>query len=278
MKIQDIIDTVKKNCKGYGIIDDSKARDKVLWGSTDKECTGIVTTIYPSVEVIRKAYELGANLIISHESCFWNHGDHTDWLKDNVSFQMKSALLDEYGITVWRDHDYIHSKILYHGKYVDGIYYGLATELGWLDYVVEDAAKPNMFVIPETPAMDVAKHFMNVLGLKGMKTMGDLTGTSRKVMFAFHLIGVKDNEILREIEEKNVDTVLTMEITDYTTAIYVRDSAQLGREKRIFNPGHFNLEEPGMKWFGEVYLNELIPEVKSTFVKAGDSYTMLINE
>ena len=278
MKICDIIETIKKNCLGYGKIDESKTRDKVLWGEINKECTGIVTTIYASVDVIKKAHELGANLIISHEACFWNHGDHTDWLKNNKSFEMKKALLDEYGITVWRDHDYIHSKILYNGEYVDGIFYGLATELGWLDYVSGDKSDARYYEIPVTPTKDVARHIMDKLGLQGMKTMGDLDGNSHKVFIPKHMIGLFDNEMLSEIEEKDIDTILAMEITDFTVAIYVRDSAQLGRSRRILNAGHFNIEEPGMKWFGEVVMPKLIPDVKTTFVKAGDSYKMILNK
>mgnify|MGYP003300177136 CR=1 FL=1 len=98
-KISEVIEIVKKNCKGYGVIDEEKTRDKVLYGSVDKECTGIVTTIYASPEVIKKAAEFGANFIICHEACFWNHGDHTDWLVRNKTFLQKKALLEEYGIT-----------------------------------------------------------------------------------------------------------------------------------------------------------------------------------
>lgn len=98
MKISEIIDIVKKNCKGYGTIDESKTRDKVLYGDVDKECTGIVTTIYASYDVIKKANEQGANFIIAHEALFWNHGDHTDWLKDNETFKLKKQLLEEPGM------------------------------------------------------------------------------------------------------------------------------------------------------------------------------------
>ena len=278
MKIKEIIETVKKNCKGNGVIDENKTRDQVLWGSTDKECTGIVVTIYPSICVIEKAHELGANFIISHESCFWNHGDHTDWLSDNESFKQKSELLDQYDITVWRDHDYIHSKVNYNGEYVDGIFYGLACELGWEDYIIEDRSYPKFFEIPETPVTEVAQHIMDRMGLQGLKTMGDLSGTVHRIMIPRHIIGEFDNEMLATIEEKNIDTVLAMEITDFTVAIYVRDSAQLGRGKRLLVPGHFNLEEPGMKWFAQVVMPVLVPEHKTTFVKAGDSYTMLLNK
>ena len=112
MLISEVIQKVKNYCQGAwrGIpIKEETTRDKVLYGETDRECTGIVTTIYASIEVIRKAHELGANLIVSHEACFWNHGDHTDWLQDNTAFQKKRELLDRHGICVWHNHDHIHN-------------------------------------------------------------------------------------------------------------------------------------------------------------------------
>ena len=36
-------------------------------GDPQEECRGIVTALVPSVEVIRKTVELGANLLIVHE-------------------------------------------------------------------------------------------------------------------------------------------------------------------------------------------------------------------
>ena len=37
----------------------------------------------------------------------------------------KKKLLDETGIVVWRNHDYIHSGIWMENQWVDGIFYGL---------------------------------------------------------------------------------------------------------------------------------------------------------
>ena len=275
MKICEIIETVKKNCKGYGEIDENTTRDKVLYGETDKECTGIVTTIYASVDVIRKAHELGYNFIIAHEALFWNHGDHTDWLQENKTFQLKKKLLDDYDITVWRDHDYIHSGVDHDGRYVDGIFYGLAYELDWLDYVVEDGPRPRTFAIPKTPTREVAQYLMEKMNLKGMKTMGNLDGYTERIYMPSHIIGPADNKELAHIEEDNVDTILCMEITDFTVAIYMRDGAMLGLDKTVLAAGHFNVEEPGMKWFGEKHLTKLLPGIPVQFVQAGDSYTMI---
>ena len=80
MKIQTIIDNIKKYHKGEWNgkpIDETKTRDKVLFGNTDQECTNIVTTIYASVDVIKKSIELKANFIICHEALFWYRGDYT---------------------------------------------------------------------------------------------------------------------------------------------------------------------------------------------------------
>ena len=292
MKISEVIEICRKNSRAYGIIEAGRTRDKVLYGDTDRECTGIVTTIYASIDVIKRAHELGANLIISHEACFWNHGDQTDWLQDNKTFQYKKRLLDETGITVWREHDYMHAGILHEGRWVDGIFYGLAEELGWTQYAnteiqtapllrtgkprLVQVFSPLLFDIPKTPVREVARYLMEKLNLEGMKTMGDLDGYCERICIPFHIMGQFDNAELKKIEENNIDTVLAMEITDYTVAIYIRDSAMAGRNKRVLAAGHFNIEEPGMKWFAEKHLPLLLPGMDIHFVQAGDSYNMLL--
>ena len=143
MKIYEVIEKIKKYSRGIGEdgkkIDDEKTRDHVLYGTTDKECTGIVTTCFASVDVIKKAHELGANLIIPHEALFWNHGDHQDWLQEekNSVYLRKKELLDTYGITVWRNHDYIHSGLPDgKGGWYDGIFKGFFHETGLENYYI----------------------------------------------------------------------------------------------------------------------------------------------
>ncbi len=279
MKISEVIQLIKdhhyKEWNGHPIVPEM-TRDKVLYGDIDRECTGVVTTIYASVDVIRKAYKMGANLIVAHESLFWNHGDHTDWLANNSTFRYKKALLDETGITVWRDHDHIHAGVDWNGSRYDGIFYGLAKELNWTDYIINDQSSPRMFEIPETPTREVAEYLMEKMNLNGMKTMGNLDGTTRRIFIPGHIIGLQDNEMLSTVEDNDIDTILAMEITDFTLAIFMRDGAMLGQNRCVLVPGHFNVEEPGMKWFGEEFLPTILPaDLKVCFIQAGDSYTML---
>ena len=282
MKISEVIQIIKdhnyKEWNGNAIKPET-TRDKVLYGDVDKECTGVVTTIYASVEVIRKAAKMGANLIVAHESLFWNHGDHTDWLQDNSTFKYKKALLDATGITVWRDHDHIHAGVDWEGERVDGIFYGLSAELGWLDYRIGNVNRPMMYEIPKTPTRDVAEYLMEKMNLNGIKTMGNVDGYTSRIFIPSHVIGPTDNQMLTIVEENNIDTIIAMEITDFTLAIFMRDGAMLGQDRCVLAAGHFNVEEPGMKWFGEVFLPTILPaELPIKFIQAGDSYTMLLRK
>lgn len=282
MLIKEVISSIKKYHKGSWmghVIEEKTTRDQVLYGSVDRECTGIVTTCFASVDVIRKAAELGANLIISHEALFWNHGDHTDWLVDNKVFQAKKALLDETGITVWRNHDYIHSGIpLADGTYTDGIFYGVMQELGWEKYLIYNKEMPMVYQLPDVPVTEVANHIMTSFNLNGIRIIGDRSHKVNKLAFIMHVIGGDDNKILSMVEENGIDTAIAMELTDFTFNEYVRDSAMLQMPKTILAVGHFNTEEPGMKYMLNWLPQAIGQAIPQHFVQSGDAFGYLPNE
>ena len=206
MLIKDVIQNIKNYTKGEwnGItITEEKTRDKILYGNPDKECTGIVTTIYASPDVIRKAHELGANLIISHEALLWNHGDHKEWLEEsqNKTYLQKKKLMDDYGIVIWRFHDYIHSGIPYNGGYIDGIFYGLAQETGWLNARIKDNLSGAVYVEcePTTPR-EVAKTIKEKWNITGMKCIGNPDAIVTKIMVCGHVMeGGDSNSLIKKI-------------------------------------------------------------------------------
>jgi putative NIF3 family GTP cyclohydrolase 1 type 2 len=280
MKIKDVISTVKAFHKGTdqnGVpIDEATTRDKVLYGNPEQECSGIVTTCWASAEVIRKAARLGVNLIIVHEALFWNRGDKKEWLSDNQVFLQKKKLLDETGIVVWRDHDYIHSGIpLSDGEYVDGIFYGIMIRMGWEEYLVDSPFRPLCFEIPKKPVQVFARELLDKFNIGGIKVIGDLNTQVNRFMIAEHIIGPNDNPIISKIEEGNYDTVLAMEITDFTVSEYIRDSGMLVKPRTVLAIGHFNLEEVGMEYMME-YLPALFNNTISChFVQSGDSFSYI---
>src|SRR5258705_2534728 len=57
--------------------------DTLKSGSGDQQVTGIVTTMFSTVEIIKKATVLKANFIIAHEPTFYNHTDDVNWTGNN---------------------------------------------------------------------------------------------------------------------------------------------------------------------------------------------------
>lgn len=281
MLIADVISKCKDYSGGLDLygngkpIDSIRTRDQVLYGNVNQECTGIVTCIWPSTEIIREAQRLGANLIISHEAIFWNHGDRQGWLAFNKTFQAKKKVLDEWGGAVWRNHDFIHSQVPIDegGAMVDGIFYGFAWKLGWLDYRVGDRTTCMDYEIPETSAQELAHYVVERLGLRGTRLIGDPEARVRRVHLPMHLIGPGDDNETRYTEENEVDCLVCLETTDFTTCEYIRDTAQLGLGKAAITIGHFNVEEPGMEymphWVGRALGTDEIP---CSFVPQGDPF------
>ena len=282
MLISEVIQSVKDYCKGSWMgmkIDDTKTRDKVLYGDTDKECTGIVTTIYASVNVIEKAHELGANLIIAHEALLWNRGDHREWLEEsqNKTYLAKKKLMDDYGITVWRFHDYIHSGIPHKDGYIDGIFYGLAKETGWDDAIISEDISGAVYLECEaTTPRKVAKLIKEKWNLTGMKCIGNMDAKVTKILVCGHVMeGGDSNTLIKRIDQEDINLLLPLELIDFTLTEYIKDSGELGYDRAILAPGHFNLEEPGMKYM-EKWIDDALKEhIPTTFVQAGDMYTFL---
>ena len=279
MQISEIIRRVKKYHKGTvkgQPIDETKTRDKVLFGDVNQECTGIVTTIYASIDVINKAIEYGANFIICHEALFWYRGDYTDWLEEqqNKTYLEKKKLLEEHNIVVWRDHDYIHSGIPMNGTYVDGIFHGVMKMLGWEKNLICDPVRP-MFAFEDKTVEDIGKEWIEKFNLNGIKALGNLKAKANKVAIVSHIMGEVDKEVIRRMDQEDINCLIAMELTDYTVSEYVRDSAMLGQDKAILAIGHFNVEEPGMEYMLE-WLDEAIGEkIEAHYVQATDMYQFI---
>ena len=293
MKIIEIIEKIKAYTRGIDVlegtfkpIDDSRTRDIVVYGTADKKCTGIVTTCYASIGVIEKAHEENANFIICHEALFWNHGDHTDWLEEqnNRTYLRKKALLDEYDITVWRCHDYIHSGIPDgKGGWDDGIFKGFLYETGLDEYYVPSLKAPVQYSPPVMIDMkgmkvkEIADMIMQGADLNGVRLIGDPETEIHSACIPMHIM-FDDNRKITMIDQRNIDLVIAMELIDYTVSIYMRDSIELGDHKAILTAGHFNTEESGMKYMLKWLPEAIGTDIKTVYVQSGDANQYLLIE
>src|SRR5580765_1172595 len=57
--------------------------DTLKSGNGDQRVTGIVTTMFATIQVIREAVKINANFIIAHEPTFYNLPDDVNWVKNN---------------------------------------------------------------------------------------------------------------------------------------------------------------------------------------------------
>ena len=280
MKIIDVVNKIKKYHKGINIngvvIDENTTRDKILYGDANVECTGIVTSCWASMDVIKKAHELGANLIITHEALFWNRGDKIDWLieETNKTFLKKQKLLDETGIVVWRDHDYMHSGIPYGDGYIDGIYYGFTKVLGWEEYLT-DKVRAKSWIIPETPIKDIVEHMKGKFNLKTIRIIGNPDAMISKIKVVGHIKEGGDRSIITDVENEGINLAITLELIDFTLSEYIRDAGMQGQDKAIVSLGHFNCEEPGMQYMIEWIPNAIESDIPCHYVKSGDMYSYM---
>ena len=93
MKAGEIIDRIKKNLGAPWR--DATYRDTFKTGGPDTEVTGIATTAFVTLDVIRKASAAGLNMIIPHEDTFWNDRDDQADRRRRRAVQGEARTADE---------------------------------------------------------------------------------------------------------------------------------------------------------------------------------------
>jgi putative NIF3 family GTP cyclohydrolase 1 type 2 len=231
-----VISTILKEIPGAPFKD---TVDTIKAGAGSQEVRGIVTTMFATVDVIRKTAEVGANFIIAHEPTFYNHRDDTDWLEDDPVYRAKHDLLEKHGIVVWRFHDYWHSHR------PDGVLMGVLTKMGWDKYY--NADNPRMIKLPEAMTVAaIAAHSKKGLGIKQVRVVGNLQQSCSRIAILPGAAGGRAH--LTVLKNEQPDLLIVGEVNEWETAEYVRDANALGRKTSLIVLGHSESEEPGMDW------------------------------
>jgi putative NIF3 family GTP cyclohydrolase 1 type 2 len=234
--------------------------DQLITGSLDQFVTGIVVTFMPTQHVIEQAIQGGANLIIAHESPFYNHHSATDWLENDSVYADKRNLINQAGIALFRCHDVIHRFE------PDGITDGLIQQLGWTTYLSGRTAESDIVAFPEgMTVQEVARQLKERLGIDYVRIAGNSEIVCRHVAV---LVGFRGNGhvTIPLFRNEQVDLIIAGEGFEWETPEYIRDAAQQGKSKALIMVGHAESEAPGMKLLAD-RLNECFPEIKVTFVK-----------
>ncbi len=236
--------------------------DTVKAGDTAQPLRGVVTTCLATVAVIRRAIDLDANLIITHEPTYYSHEDETAWLVDDPVYTAKRRLLDEHGLVVWRYHDHIHSL------QPDGIVSGLLAQLGWEAYATP--GQPWLCILPPTRLDRIVAHLAARTGAAHIRTIGEGQRRCSRVGLAVGAGGGQRQ--IGMIRSGALDLLVCGEINEWEVAEYVRDANLLGHALALAVLGHLDSEEAGMAWLAG-WLSERYPGLAVTHVPAGSPFS-----
>jgi putative NIF3 family GTP cyclohydrolase 1 type 2 len=268
MKVRDIIEIVLGLNGGKTI---QNTCDQLIEGDWDFQVTGVVTTFMATTDVIRRAIEMGNNLIITHEPTYFTGSDRLEWLKADPVYQRKKALIKENRISIWRYHDHMHS-----GNN-DLIYAGLLKVLGWSKYQDKSFPLPHCYTIPSISVLDLIGFLKKKLGMEVVRVVGrmDMECSRVGILVGGGSLGLGEEQMpARLMNDQRLDVMICGEITEWTLSAYVRDAAALGFSKAMIIVGHERSEGPGMKELANV-LQPLLKEIPVCFSDAGEPFVYI---
>lgn len=234
--------------------------DTVKFGNPDREISGVVVTMWATPNVIRRAAELGANLIITHEPTFYTDADKP---RDNSIERAKHELIKSTGVVIYRYHTIMH-KLTPDLIPTGAIYYlGLKGELKPTEFFGS-----SIFTLDEPmSANELAALFREKIGVKHVRIAGNGDFKGRTVGACLGMPAGVENILLDE----KTDFVMIGEACEYRYCEFARDAAELGMNKAMIVLGHEGSERSGMRYLAKL-LSEKHPDISIEYVECGEVY------
>ncbi|MGN6164912.1 MAG: Nif3-like dinuclear metal center hexameric protein [Flavisolibacter sp.] len=238
-----------------------KTVDTLKCGNREMVVKGMVTTMFATVEVIKKAIALGANFIIAHEPTFYNHADETQWLQNDDVYRYKRDLLAQNNLTIWRNHDYIH------GHSPDGVLEGVVNQLHWKPY--QDANNAFVFNLPARDVKTLIQQLKTGLDIATVRCVGELSQSSSRILLMPGAYGGKRQ--IEAIGATKPDVLVCGEIQEWETAEYIRDARSKGQNISLIVLGHAVSEEPGSAYMA-AWLKKKFPGMPTTHIPSNSPF------
>jgi putative NIF3 family GTP cyclohydrolase 1 type 2 len=260
--VKDVIDVILKEVLNFNR---PTTVDQLRSGTMEQEVTGIVTTMFPTLEVIEKTKKAGANFIIAHETPFYNNNDETEWLKNDDAYQYKVDLLNKYGIAIWRFHDH------WHAHKPDGIAMGNLIKFGWDKYYNPET--PRMITLPQPMTIQaIAKLAKEKLGISMVRVVGNLKQECSTIYLAFGYMDPRAQ--IPVVQQSKPDLILSGETREWETVERVRDGLLMGQKTSLLVLGHSVSEEAGME-YAVTWLQPKVPGITITHIASGNPFTFV---
>ena len=276
MKVKEVIARIIGGT-GLAPLPPDRTCDRLIAGSMEQEVTCIGSTFMATVDVIRRAADAGADMIITHEPTWFTGRDEKDWAEDDPVYLAKKELIEKSGIAVWRFHDHMHMCR------EDGIYRGFDLETGWRQYRMKRDGQSGFFraasfdgcyQIPPTTLKELAGFLQETFRMPDMRYIGDPDMRVERVgvLPGGGSLGLGVEYMpMQLMKERDLDVIICGDLTEWTLPAYVRDASQLGMNKGIVVLGHERSEEAGMKYLGD-WMSSFLPEIPVLFLDAGEPF------
>jgi putative NIF3 family GTP cyclohydrolase 1 type 2 len=260
--VKQVIDIIMKEIPGAPF---ATTVDQLRSGSADQLVSGVVTTMFPTLDVIERTAKAGANFIIAHETPFYNNQDETDWLKDDDAYRYKVEMLSKHKIAIWRFHDH------WHAHKPDGIILGNLRKLGWDRFY--DTNKPRLLTLPQPMSIkSIAKLTKDKLGISTVRVVGNLDQKCTTVYLAFGYMDSKRQ--IAAIQEFKPDLILSGETREWETVERVRDGLFMGQKTSLLVLSHSVSEEAGMEYAAD-WLQPKVQGLKVSHIASTNPFTFV---
>jgi putative NIF3 family GTP cyclohydrolase 1 type 2 len=259
MTAGEVVDRITKN---IGVPwRDTTYRDTYKAGGPQTPVTGVATTMFNSFDVIQRAVTAGLNMILPHETTFWNDRDDAAIVNTDALYREKRDYLAAHNVVIFRMHDHVHDQR------PDFTYVGSARELG-LDPARETPPGSHRFTIPETTLEALAADVQRRIGIKALRVVGDpkarVSRLQLGVGYATPAANATGVDVVISGEQQELDGVLD-------APEYVADAAALRMPRGWIMLGHNVSEEAGMLEMAQ-WIKNLVPELPVQLIKSGEPF------
>jgi putative NIF3 family GTP cyclohydrolase 1 type 2 len=235
--------------------------DTIKAGDPATIVTGIVTCFTPSMDVLRRAVALHANLIVTHEPTFYNHRDENTLLVNDPVYKEKLAYIGDHHLVIWRFHDQ------WHLRRPDGIGEGFIEAVGWQKY--QHPNDPFFFTLPPMTVNQLAQNLQQKLHARILRVVGD--PNLRVTGVAYRPGASGEARHIPALERDDVQVLVAGEASEWETVMYAQDAEQQHRPKALILLGHSTSETDGMQT-AAIWLRTLFPTLPVQYVNSGEPY------
>lgn len=261
---QMVVDRIRQNVGGdwsANTVDTFKAGDPAT------PVTGIATTSLATVDVMRRALQAGANLIVTSGPTFFSRADSPTPtgrrgaapVADPV-FAAKQKFIADNRLVVWRLSDHWRSRT------PDPFALGIAEALGWERYLQKGDAQ--RLTLPPTTLDALARSVKAKLNARGgIRVIGKPDARVRSI--AIHAATIPIQTTLAAF--RDADVIIAGEIREWESSEFARDLVHAGRNKGLILVGRSLSEEAGMNVCAK-WLKAIVPDAPVRWIPAGDPY------